>query len=61
MDDKDIEINGLKREISYLSFLVWKLSIRDLVTQHPKYEHNLNRTYVSTREKDFGVDDSKKE
>jgi hypothetical protein len=44
-------------EIEYLRFLVWKLSVRDLADQHPKYKHNLQRTFVSTREKDFGVND----
>lgn len=59
--DKDAEIARLKIELAYLSFLVWKLSVRDLATQHPKYEHNLSRTYVSTRAADFGVDDSQSE
>ena len=50
------ELARLREENEYLSFLVWKLSVRDLATQHPKYEHNLKRTYVSTRKADFGSD-----
>ena len=49
----------LADELAYLRFLVWKLSVRELALQHPKYEHNLQRTYVSSRAADFGIDDVK--
>jgi len=52
------ENKKLREENAYLSFLVWKLSARELATQHSKYECWLRRTYVSTREADFGVNDA---
>lgn len=53
------ELAHLREEVRYLRFLVWKLSVRDLAEQHPKYRPWLRRTYVSTRERDFGVDDTR--
>ncbi len=49
----------LERWCKYISFLVWKLSLPGLAEQDPKYKIWMNRTYASTRENDFGVDDSK--
>lgn len=52
------QISVLEEELRYLRFLVWKLSVRDLAQQHHKYNRWLTRSYVSTREKDWGTDDS---
>lgn len=58
MEQLNKELVRLQEENRYLSFLVWKLSVRELAKQDAKYQHWLKHTYVSTRANDFGVDDT---
>lgn len=57
-DQLSKELTRLQEENRYLSFLVWKLSVRELAKQDDKYKHWLKHTYVSTRARDFGIDDT---
>jgi len=42
-------LERLTLEVTYLRWLVWKLSVRDLAKQDAKYDKWLTRTYVENR------------
>jgi hypothetical protein len=43
------ELDRLRREVKYLRWLVWLLSLPGLAAQHPKYDRWLKRRYKESR------------
>jgi aminoglycoside phosphotransferase len=47
--DVENRLAGLEREVAYLRWLVWRLSLPSLVAQDQKYARWLERSFVEDR------------